>query len=367
MKIGKLSDSALKRSVIKEIKYKKENVQSGAGVGTDCAIFVFEDRDLLENESDYCDRTDENASNDNKNIKERIVTTTAVVSDDIPYKGKLAMHMAVNNLAAVGAKAEAVETAILFPGQSNEEELKLLVREMNLTAKQLDVAIVGGHTEITRAVRYPVVTVTGIGNLSKKIYELYGDAVADPNKDKIHKKMSELDIVVTKWIGLAGTSLAAIDRQKDLEQRFPADLVQEAIDFDRYLSVVPEAATAIKSNIKAMHDISKGGVLGALWEMAERFGVGLEIDLKKIPIRQETVEICNFLDLNPYELLSTGSMLMFANDGEALVESLWEDGINAAVIGKTTASNDRLVMVDDEKRFLTRPASDQILEIYTGK
>ena len=59
--------------------------------------------------------------------------------------------------------------------------------------------------------------------------------------------------------------------------------------------------------VSAMHDVTEGGVFGALWEMAEASGVGLEIDLKKIPIRQETIEICEFFNLNPYQLISSGS------------------------------------------------------------
>ena len=50
----------------------------------------------------------------------------------------------------------------------------------------------------------------------------------------------------------------------------------------------------MKSGVRAMHDVTTGGIFGALWELAEASGVGLEIELKKIPIRQETVEICEF-------------------------------------------------------------------------
>ena len=61
---------------------------------------------------------------------------------------------------------------------------------------------------------------------------------------------------------------------------------------DAYISVQSEAAVAVTSGVSAMHDVTEGGIFGALWEMAEASGVGLEIDLKKIPIRQETVEVC---------------------------------------------------------------------------
>ena len=88
------------------------------------------------------------------------------------------------------------------------------------------------------------------------------------------------------------------------------------------LSVIPEAATAVKSGVGAMHDVTEGGIFGALWELAEASGVGLEIELKKIPLKQETVEICEFFGINPYELISSGVMLMAAKDGNRLVMEL---------------------------------------------
>lgn len=81
-------------------------------------------------------------------------------------------------------------------------------------------------------------------------------------------------------------------------------------------------AVAVKSGVSAMHDVTEGGIFGALWEMAEASGVGLEIDLKKIPVRQETIEICEFFGINPYQLISSGCMLMAAEDGNLLVREL---------------------------------------------
>ena len=130
--------------------------------------------------------------------------------------------------------------------------------------------------------------------------------------------------------------------------------------FDKMLSVVPEAAIATAAGVCAMHDVTEGGIFGALWEIAESAKVGLEVDLKKIPIRQETVEICNYFDLNPYGLVSSGSLIMVTDDGQALVKKLNEKNINAVVIGKLTAGNDRIVWNEEEKRFLEPPKPDEL-------
>ena len=87
--------------------------------------------------------------------------------------------------------------------------------------------------------------------------------------------------------------------------------------------------------------MGEGGFLSALWKMAEASQVGLEMDFSKVPIRQETIEICEIFDINPYKLNSEGAVLIGIPAGEALVQELRRMGMMAAVIGQTNAGNDR--------------------------
>ena len=137
-------------------------------------------------------------------------------------------------------------------------------------------------------------------------------------------------------------------------------MILKAQKLDEFLSVMPEAAVAVKSGVAAMHDVTEGGIFGALWEMAQASGVGLEIYLKKIPLKQETVEICEFFGINPYELISSGSMLMAAEDGNLLVMNLKKAGIAAALVGKATKGNDRVLINGEERRFLEPPKVDEL-------
>ena len=85
--------------------------------------------------------------------------------------------------------------------------------------------------------------------------------------------------------------------------------------------------------------------------------------MKRIPVRQETIEICEFFELNPYELVSGGCLLMVADKGYDLVRELEEEHIPAAVIGKTTGDNDRIVINKEERRFLEPRKPDEIYKI----
>ena len=118
---------------------------------------------------------------------------------------------------------------------------------------------------------------------------------------------------------------------------------------------------AWNENVFAMHDVAGGGIYGALWELGERYQVGLEVQLKKIPIKQETVEVCEFFELNPYELRSDGALLMVTDNGEQLVNKLAQEGIFAQVIGRITSDNDKVIVNDDERRFLEPPRKEQII------
>lgn len=326
MKQGKLSENMKKRSVLKQIKTKREEVKVGAGIGENCAILSFKDG-------------------------VRIVVTTTTITWNAQNTAKYVLYRGVNELAAKGASATAITVSIVMPIEAQEAQLKAMMAQMEEECAVLHIQIAGVEVSVMEAVKYPIVTVTTIGSRTKET-----DVTSKNGK-------SGQDIVVSKWIGVEGTTTLAREREAELLAKYPVRFIEEAKEFDRFLSVVPEAATAIKSGVCAMHSVSEGGIFGALWEMAEGAGVGLEVDLKKIPVRQETIEVCEFFELNPYELASGGCLLMMADNGYDLVRALEGNHIPAVVIGKTTDNNDRVVINEEERRFLEPAKTDEIYKI----
>lgn len=326
MRQGKISENVLKRSVLKKIKTHRNEVVSGAGIGKDCAILAFPEG-------------------------EQIALSVTPVTAPLTELGNYAIPMALNNVAVAGAEPIGVMLSMLLPEKTEEAEIQQLMEQAEEICAVCHVEIAGGHTEVTAAVDKPVMTVTGIG---KKEAARAGY----PQGIKANQ-----DIVVSKWIGLEGTARLAKEHKEELCTRYPVRMIEEAAAYDKYLSVIPEAATAMKSGVCGMHDVSRGGIFGALWEMASGAGVGLEIDLKKLPVKQETVEICEFFELNPYELLSGGCLIMVTEDGNGLVSALAREEIPAVIVGKTTDSNDRILYNDDEKRYLDMPKTDQIYQM----
>ena len=326
MKVGKVPEAVLKRSVLKQIQTDRPEVLLGASVGEDCAAVALGEDEMF-------------------------VLSTDPITGTAKDIGHLAIQITLNDLASAGAEPIGVMLTFLLPEKISEAKLRGMMEQAEAAAHAANVQIMGGHTEVTRVVNQPVISVVGVGKAKKG--RLISTAGARPG----------MDVIVTKWIGLEGTSIIAKEREEELLTRYPKTLVEAAKNFDAYLSVLPEAAVAVESGVSAMHDVTEGGIFGALWEMAESAGVGLEIDLKKIPIRQETVEVCEFFDVNPYELISSGSMLMAASDGNGLVRALTAADIPAVCIGKVTEGNDRVLLSGEERRFLEPPKADELYKV----
>lgn len=326
MKLGKVQENVLKRSILKKIDCKRSEVLIGAGVGEDCACLQLEP-------------------------DEAFVISSNPVTGAFEDIGLYAAIATTNDIASSGAEPVGIMVTALLPADTTEEDIKKIMSELSAKCRELNIEIMGGHTELTGAVTKPILSITGVGKVKKDAF--LSTSQAKPGDD----------VVITKWIGLEGTSIIAKEKEEELLKRFPSRMIYEAQNFDRLLSVIPEAATAVKSGVTAMHDISKGGVFGGLWELAESSGVGLTIELRKIPVKQETIEISNFYDINPYELISGGSMLMTTEDGNRLVLALKEAGIEAAIIGKCTDSNDRVLINGEMRRFLEPAKADELFSV----
>jgi len=326
MNVGKIPESALKRSVINQIRHRRNEVLLGPGVGEDCSVIKLAEDEVLVMSSD---------------------PITGAIKDI----GTLAVHITANDIASSGAEPVALMLTILLPEGSREEELRAMMQDMEAVCARLNIEIAGGHTEVTRAVSQPIVTVTGIGKIKR---------------DKVIKTAGALpgqEIVMTKWAGLEGTAIIAAEKYDELIARYPKGFIDGAKSLIEYISVVPEAMIAGGIGATSMHDVTEGGIFGALWEIGAAAKVGMEVFLDKILLKQETVEICEFYDINPYMLISSGCLLIITDRANLMVDKLKEAGIAAAVIGRITSGNDRIIIYGDERRYLEPPKSDELYKV----
>ncbi|MFQ9208791.1 MAG: hydrogenase expression/formation protein HypE [Clostridium fessum] len=141
---------------------------------------------------------------------------------------------------------------------------------------------------------------------------------------------AEQDLLAVGYTALLGTSMAAKSGEAALLNRFSARYVRECQNLYEKWNPSPllEAFAAHKERkvltrlgASAWYPAGGGGVMAALWHFFDGFGLGFEMDLRKLPIRQETVEVCEVFDLNPYRLQSQGCILLTASSGRNCSES----------------------------------------------
>ena len=315
MKSGKVSEAVLKRSVIKAVnKQEKQNMVAKTAVGLDAGLFVQEEMTGV------------------------MAVSCTSLSGSEEGLAALAVKRSCNSLAASGAKPAAVTVQLMLSEATEEAELKEIMKEVISACEEAGVALANGHTQVSSFVTEPIISVTAMG--------------VAPAIMTLEETVYGSDLVMTKSAGLAGAALLAKYYRENLHERYTYSFIDKAAAREPQVSVLPEMEVLKGLGIRHMHDVAEGGVFGAVWELCERLSAGVELDLKKIPICQETVEICEYFDVNPYQLKGDGALLFLTHDSTAAIKALKEAGISAAVIGRMNEGNDRILINEDETRFL---------------
>lgn len=174
-----------------------------------------------------------------------------------------------------------------------------------------------------------------------------------------------MDLIVTRWIAIEGAVILERDWKEKLCRHFPKALVDAVEELAPLQKLAESDVRACReAGAELIQPLGEGGIFTGLWLMAEELGCGLEADLRKIPVRQELIEICELFDLNPYNMLSGGSLLVAAQNGLALMQMLGKEGIPSAWIGRTKPGNDRIIQNQGHIRYLDRPQREELYRIY---
>ena len=323
MKEGKIPPELLKSLVFNNIKVRREEVILRPEIGEDCAAIDFG--------SHAC------------------VLSTDPITGAVKGAGALAIHISCNDVATSGVRPVGIMVTLLVPPEATEEDIKRVMEDAGEAAAKLGVEIIGGHTEITSAVNRIVISTTALGKVLKdRIVRSSGAEVGD-------------DVIMTKWAGLEGTSIIAADKGKELSGRLTPEEIESAKAFIENISVVEEGVIAGEFGASSMHDVTEGGILGAAWEIAESSGKGIDICIDDIPVREVTRKISNVFGIDPYRLISSGSMLITAKNGAELVRILEGKGIPSAIIGSITEQG-RNIIRNGETLPLNPPDVDELFK-----
>ena len=330
MEIGKLSNEELDRIIFSKIKHKDERVLVGSGIGEDCSIIDIKD--------------------------ELCVISSDPITATTSNMGKLAVYVSCNDIASKGIKPFGIMVTLLAPPTATLEDIQKIMEDILQVSNELQIQLLGGHTEVTDAVNRIVLSVTSLGGGSKDYLTL---------EEMI--QCGDL-LVMTKYAGLEGTIILYDDFKNQIEALTEKD--KEELEYlSSSLSVIEEGLMGAEIGVRSMHDATEGGVLGAAWEMAEKVKLGVRIMPQNIPILEVTKKITSQLHINPFKLISSGVMLMIVSKEkkEVLLKSLHEKNINGAVIGEFVKGESKIITEDGQLLPLDAPETDELYKAYKDR
>ena len=235
--------------------------------------------------------------------------------------GWLAVNVAANDVAVTGAAPRWASIVILLP-ENGVKLLKSIVEDIDRAAKELGIAIVGGHTEEAPGVEKPTVVATVMG-VTRRYVATSGARPGDV-------------IIMVKHGALEGTAILAYDFEKMLiGSGVEREVIETAKKFLNEISVV-KPALLISDIADAMHDPTEGGILGALYEMAYASQTKIVVYKDKVIFRTETLKIAEALKIDPLKLISSGTLLAAIppNKVDEAIHRLSSKGYPVAIIGE---------------------------------
>ena len=254
--------------------------------------------------------------------------------------GWYAVQVNANDVACTGGTPKWFLATLLVPERFTEDEAEAVFDQITEACRSIDVSLVGGHSEVTYGIDRPIIMGTMLGEVEQDKLILTGGAQEGDS------------IVVTKGIAIEGTALLAREKASQLLQ---AGMSQEEIDKAASLLSVPgisvlhDARVACASSqVHSMHDVTEGGLVTGLREVAKASGLGLAIEESSVPILSECQEVCEALGLDPLGLLASGALLITlpTADVPGLLTSLEGEGINGFEIGTMIEAAEGLQMVE---------------------
>lgn len=319
MRTGRVTQTIWNRSV-------KKQIQKGNRNSTGKTAWEESSSELISDEKDF-------------------VWSSTSVSGKAPAQVKYAVIKSAGDLAAKRVRPTAVSVQILFPESSDEQELKNIMRILTEICEETGLAITCVQAESAEYVLRTVIQITAVG-------------VKENPKQQTKKWIPGTEIILCGYTGLEGTLRLVEEAEADLRTRFTPSFIEKTKRCKESL-ILPEQILKLPEEAES-RQCGDGGVLCGLWELAEVEKIGFEIDFSKLALKQETVEICEFFQLNPYLLTSAGSYLVLTEHGEEALEILKNAGVPAVRIGFVKEQNARTLVNGEETRYLDRPAPDEL-------
>lgn len=330
--VGKLPQDLLSR-LIARLPVDHPRVVLGPGVGIDCAVIDAGDR-LHVYKSD----------------------PVTFATDEIGY---YLVQVNANDIASTGARALWLLVTLLLPeGKTTPESAERIMAQIGAACRDLSITVVGGHTEITAGLARPIAIGTMIGEVTR-------ERLVSPKGARLGDR-----VLLTKGVPIEATALLAREFEDRLAGVLSAHELAQARDmlFRPGIGVTRDARIAIDAGfVTAMHDPTEGGVVSALWELAQACGKSIRVDPEAIPVPALARRVCAQFGIDPLCSMASGALLITvtAEGVAATQQALMDAGIVCADIGVVVAGPTELYKrCADGWVVWSRPAVDAIAAVF---
>lgn len=330
--IGKLDPKALKQLVFSHLGSKDSRVLLGPSIGEDATVIDFGNKAL--------------------------VVHSDPITGAIENVGWHAVNVCANDIATRGVRPLWMLIVFLLPENITLAKLKNITAQVDKAAKELGVAIVGGHSEVTASVAHPILVTTAIGEAAKQGFiRTSGAKEGDA-------------LIVTKGAAIEGTSILAHELEETLKSKVDEKVIRQARKFIKKISVVRDALAAVEvGGIHAMHDATEGGIAGGLQEIAWASNTGLIAYEDKMIVANETRAICKAVGVDPLKTISSGTLIIACESKKAqkIIQCLKEQGIATSIAGKILPKDQGICLIrkDGSKLDLSKqPVKEELWRVF---
>ncbi len=331
--VGKLPTPIL-ADVLARLSRPDPSVVLGPGIGVDCAVVRTGDGLLV----CKCD-------------------PITFVTRDL---GHYLVQVNANDLATTGATPRWLMATLLLPeGQADRAMVDGIMGQITRACEEMGAVLVGGHTEITHGLDRPIAVGCLLGEVSP-------EALVTPRGARPGDR-----ILLTKGVPIEGTAILAAELAHRLDGGLGAGELEAAQAFlwEPGIGVLRDARVALGAGrVTAMHDPTEGGLLAALWELAQACGHGLRVDLAAVPVPELSAKICRLLEVDPLATIASGALLLTVapEDGDAIQRALEAEGIACAEIGEVREGPARLESAGPDGAAITPPERDEVARLLEG-
>lgn len=257
----------------------------------------------------------------------------------------LSIHLASNDIATTGFAPQYAQLVLNLPFQFSKKDFQVYWDYMHQFSLEAGIAITGGHTGFVEGQNS---TIAGGGTFI---------AIADQDRMLTSKFANSGDaILMTKSCAISSAAILAKSFPNTVKNTAGTENYHNACESFYDISVLKDALAAMSGEkhgeVTAMHDVTEGGVFGAIYEMATASGKGAIIYTEKLPIGEAQSQVCKVFSLDPRSCIGAGSMLLTCKKSAAptIIARLKESIISCAEVGMITEKSNGII-VDEQGRL----------------